>query len=289
MDAKAIAVSLDERSKGYKEYPMTDKREDSPNILQFKTADGKIETVEITQSRGYRIVKRFFDIVLSLIALIVLSPVFLVTAIAIRLEDGEPVIFTQDRSGLDGSVFKMYKFRSMVKNAPELHKELLAQNELDGPAFKMKDDPRITKVGKFIRKTSIDELPQLVNIIKGDMSIVGPRPLPYNYLPWFKDEERVRHKVRGGLTGLAQVNGRNTAKWEKRFKYDKDYVENLSFLMDIKILFKTIKVVFEHKDIGARGVDAPPDFHVYRSGLTEKELLERGKSSEAKKTINAQR
>ena len=136
----------------------------------------------------------------------------------------------------------------------------------------MPDEQRITSLGRIIRKLSIDELPSLINILKGDMSIVGPRPLPTNYLPWFKEEERIRHQVRGGLTGLAQINGRNTASWEERFRYDTEYVNNLTFMMDAQILFKTIKVVFEHKDIGARGVDAPPDFHVYRSGLTEQEL-----------------
>ena len=129
-------------------------------------------------SIAYRFLKRTFDIVASMCGLIILSPVFLITAIAIYIEDQEKAIFVQERNGLNGKVFRMYKFRSMCKDAPKMRTSMESQNELDGPAFKIKDDPRITKVGKFIRKTSIDELPQLVNILKGDMSVVGPRPLP---------------------------------------------------------------------------------------------------------------
>ena len=237
MDAKATAVTV-------KEYPMTEKRAgEKANILKFKNKDGKTETVEVNSSLAYRFVKRFFDIVLSLIALVVLSPVFLITAIAIRLEDGEPVIFTQDRSGLNGSVFKMYKFRSMVKNAPELHKELLEKNELDGPAFKMKDDPRITKVGRVIRKISIDELPQLINIIKGEMSIVGPRPLPVYETDELNAYQRQRLNVKPGLTCYWQVSGRNDIGFDEWIELDLKYIREASVWTDLKLIFMTFRAV----------------------------------------------
>lgn len=244
MDAKAVVIGLDERHHMIEHDVSTTEQKASANILKIKTADGKIETVEVNQSKGYRIVKRFFDIVLSLIALVVLSPVFLITAIAIKMEDGEPVIFTQDRSGLNGSVFKMYKFRSMVKNAPELHKDLLAQNELDGPAFKMKDDPRITKVGTFIRKTSIDELPQLLNIIKGEMSIVGPRPLPVYETEELDTYQRQRLCVKPGLTCYWQVNGRNDIGFDEWMDLDMRYIREASVWTDVKLIFMTFKAVF---------------------------------------------
>lgn len=206
-----------------------------------------------------RFVKRALDILLSLIALIVLAIPMGVVAILIKKDLGSPVIFRQERIGKGEKPFMLFKFRSM-------------RTAFDEYGVPLPDEQRITPLGKMIRKLSIDELPSLVNIIKGDMSIVGPRPLPTNYLPWFKDGERIRHQVRGGLTGLAQINGRNTTRWEERFNYDIQYVNDLSFALDVKIMFKTIKVILEHKDIGARGVDAPPDFHVYRSGLSEQQI-----------------
>lgn len=209
-----------------------------------------------------RYVKRLLDILLSAIALIVLSIPMGIVALVIRFDLGSPVIFHQERIGKDEKPFVLYKFRSM-------------RTAFDQFGVPLPDEKRITSFGKIIRKLSLDELPSLINIVRGDMSIVGPRPLPTNYLPWFRNSERIRHTVRGGLTGLAQVNGRNTSSWEERFKYDVEYVENLSFLLDVKILLKTVKVVLMHKHIGARGVDAPPDFHVYRSGMTERELKER--------------
>lgn len=242
MDAKTTAVTV-------KEYPMTEKRADSAKILKFQKEDGKAETVVVNQSLVYRFIKRFFDMVLSLIALVVLSPVFLVTAVAIKIEDGSPVIFTQNRSGLNGSVFKMYKFRSMVKNALELHKELLEKNELDGPAFKIKDDPRITKVGKFIRKTSIDELPQLVNIIKGEMSIVGPRPLPVYEQEQCNEYQNQRLLVKPGLTCYWQVSGRNQIGFDEWIEMDLKYIKEASVWTDLKLMGMTIVAVV--KMIGA--------------------------------------
>ena len=206
-------------------------------------------------------VKRIIDFILSLVALVFLVIPMGIIALMIKKDLGSPVIFKQERIGKNEKPFMLLKFRSM-------------KTAFDEYGVPLPDEQRITSLGKTIRKLSVDELPSLINILKGDMSIVGPRPLPTNYLPWFNSDERIRHQVRGGLTGLAQVNGRNTSSWEDRFKYDIEYVNSMSFLLDLKIIFKTIKVVFEHNDIGARGVDAPPDFHVYRSGLSEQELMQ---------------
>lgn len=179
--------------------------------------------------------------------------------ILILISMGKPVIFKQERAGKNEKPFMLYKFRSM-------------KNAFDEYGVPLPDSERITPLGSFIRRTSIDELPSLINIIKGDMSIVGPRPLPTTYLPYYTEEERIRHRMRGGLTGLAQVNGRGTLSWEEKFKYDIEYVSNVSLLMDIKIIMKTIAKVLGSADIGERGKDAPMDFHVYRSGKTEREL-----------------
>ena len=216
----------------------------SAKVLEFKKEDGRTETVVVDQSILYRFFKRFFDILLSVIALVVLSPVFLITAIAIRLEDGQPVVFTQKRSGLNGNEFKMYKFRSMVKNAPELHKELLKHNELDGPAFKMKDDPRITKVGRIIRKTSIDELPQLINIIKGEMSIVGPRPLPTYETENCNEYQKQRLLMKPGLTCYWQVMGRNDIEFDEWIELDLKYIRNANIFTDIGLIIMTFGAVF---------------------------------------------
>lgn len=213
-------------------------------ILTFRTPEGKTETVVVNQSLVYRFIKRTSDIILSLIALIVLSPVFLITAIAIKIEDGEPVVFTQDRNGMNNKTFKMYKFRSMVKDAPELHESLLPQNELDGPAFKMKEDPRITKVGRVIRKTSIDELPQFVNVLKGEMSLVGPRPLPTYETAQCNEYQRQRLKMKPGLTCYWQVSGRNNITFDEWIEMDLKYIREASIWTDIKLLGMTFVAVF---------------------------------------------
>lgn len=174
--------------------------------------------------------KRLFDFTLSLIAIILLSPVFIIVAILIRTKLGSPVIFCQERPGKDEKVFKMYKFRSMT-------------SETDEEGNLLSDEVRLTSFGNKLRSTSLDELPELFNILKGDMSIVGPRPLLVQYLPLYNDVQKHRHDVRPGFTGYAQVNGRNRISWEEKFDLDVEYVNNLSFLMDIKIIFKTIKVV----------------------------------------------
>lgn len=210
--------------------------------------------------------KRFFDIVLCSFALIVFGIPMLIIAGLIRINMGSPVLFKQTRIGKDEKKFTLLKFRSM-------------KDATDANGIPLPDSERLTALGNFIRKTSIDELPSLINIIRGDMSIVGPRPLPWNYKPWFSKEERTRHQVRGGLTGLAQANGRNDLTWEEKFAYDIQYVQKVSLLLDISIILKTVVVVFKHKDIGERGaVRSQTDFHRERSGLNELELLEMEKA-----------
>lgn len=192
---------------------------------------------------GYKFFKRVIDIVCSLSGLL-LSPVLIIVSILIKLESDGPIIFSQDRIGYKGQKFKMYKFRSMVVNAEELKKKLAERNEMSGPMFKMKNDPRVTKVGKFIRKTSIDELPQLINILKGEMSLVGPRPsLPKEvkeFEPWMME----RLEVKPGLTCYWQVSGRNDIDFEDWMKLDIKYVRERSFWLDIKLIFKTFFVLF---------------------------------------------
>lgn len=196
------------------------------------------------KSKVYKAVKRVMDIVLSLLALVCLSPVFVITAIAIMLEDGGSPFFTQMRAGKDMKPFRFYKFRSMYVNADEKLKDLLKENEQTGHAFKIKNDPRITKVGKFIRRFSIDELPQLINILKGDMSIVGPRPI----LDWQMEEcdfhDKQRLTVQPGLTCYWQVGGRASIEWEEWVELDLDYIEDMSLWTDIKMIVKTIPAVF---------------------------------------------
>ena len=192
----------------------------------------------------YFLSKRLIDIVGSLLGLILLSPILLIIGILIKLESKGPVIFSQIRIGLNGKEFKMYKLRSMIANAEELKDKLKEKNEMSGPMFKIKDDPRITKVGKFIRKTSIDEVPQLINVLKGDMSLVGPRPsLPNevkNFEPWMLK----RLEVKPGLTCYWQVMGRNSIGFEEWMRLDEKYVNERGFCLDIKLIFKTFFVLF---------------------------------------------
>ena len=180
-----------------------------------------------------KIGKRFLDLLLSSVAIVLLSPVFLVTAILVRIKLGSPVLFHQERPGLHEKIFTLCKFRTMT-DARDASGELLPDSE------------RLTKFGKLLRSTSLDELPELFNIWKGDMSIIGPRPLLVSYLPWYTEEERLRHTVRPGLTGLAQVSGRNYLDWDKRLAKD---VRNLSFRMDLKVLFMTVAVVFKRSEV----------------------------------------
>ena len=181
-------------------------------------------------------IKRILDFILSLIALIVLSPVLLVVAILVRIKLGSPIIFKQQRPGKDEKIFTLYKFRTMTDKKDE-NGELLP------------NDQRLTKFGDFLRKTSLDELPEIFLILTGKMSFIGPRPLHVEYLQYYNEEQRKRHNVRPGLTGWAQVNGRNSITWTEKFKLDVYYVENVSFLLDLKIIFLTIKQVICRKNI----------------------------------------
>ena len=192
---------------------------------------------------AYKLIKRIADVVLSAGALAALSPVFAITSLAIVIEDGRPVIYAAPREGQNGKPFKMYKFRSMYRDAESKLQELLEQNEQTGPAFKIKDDPRITRVGRFIRRASIDELPQLVNIIRGDMSIVGPRAIQrtQEYTPY----ETQRLVVQPGLTCYWQVSGRANIDWEEWVELDLDYIQDMSILTDIKLIAKTFGAVLE--------------------------------------------
>ena len=182
--------------------------------------------------------KRVFDFVCSLLALIVLSPVLLITALLVRIKLGTPVIFKQKRPGLNEKIFTLYKFRTMTDQKDE-------QGNL------LPDEVRLTKFGKMLRSTSLDELPELWNILKGDMSIVGPRPLLEKYIPLYTAEQRKRHHVRPGLTGLAQVNGRNELNWTQKFQLDTEYTMRITFISDIKIILQTIGHVFTGKGISS--------------------------------------
>ncbi|MBP3604388.1 MAG: sugar transferase [Lachnospiraceae bacterium] len=181
-------------------------------------------------------IKRFLDIIISAVALVLLSPVLLIVAVLVRVKLGSPVIFHQQRPGYEEKIFGLCKFRTMTE-------------EKDAEGNLLPDADRLTSFGNFLRKTSLDELPELWNILKGDMSLIGPRPLLIKYLPYYTEKEKLRHTVRPGLTGLAQVNGRNFISWDNRLAKDVEYVENLSFLLDVKILFKTVAVVFKKEDV----------------------------------------
>ena len=183
-----------------------------------------------------RYVKRLLDIVLSLVALVILSPVMLVVAGLVRVKLGKPIVFKQQRPGKNEKIFNMYKFRSMT-------------DEKDSDGKLLPDEVRLTAFGKKLRSTSLDELPELVNILKGDMSIVGPRPLLVEYLPYYTEEEHHRHDVRPGLTGLAQIKGRNVMSWEERFATDLFYIKTISFINDTLIIFKTIQKVVKKENI----------------------------------------
>lgn len=196
-------------------------------------------------------VKRFLDIIISLCGLIILSPIILIVAILVRIKLGSPVIFKQERPGKNEKIFKLYKFRSMSDKKDENGKLL-------------PDSERLTKFGKILRATSLDEIPELVNILKGEMSLIGPRPLSVMYLPYYNETEKHRHDVRPGLTGLAQINGRNVLNWEDRFAYDIEYINNITFMNDLKILFKTFYKVIKKEDVVVTGTGSVIDFDEYR-------------------------
>ena len=203
------------------------------------------EVIEPKEGPVYMFCKRAMDIIGSLAGLILLSPLLLIIAIAIKIEDPKgSIFFAQQRCGKDNKLFPMYKFRSMVSNAEELLEELMEHNEMDGPVFKIKDDPRITKVGKFIRKTSVDELPQLFNILKGDMSIVGPRPAIPHEVAEYNDYQRQRLLVKPGLTCIWQVSGRNSIGFDEWVDMDLEYIKTRNLWIDVKLIFKTVGVLF---------------------------------------------
>ena len=190
-----------------------------------------------------RFIKRWLDFLLSFIGIVVLSPVLIVLAALVRIKLGSPVLFRQERPGRDEKIFTLCKFRTMT-------------DKKDGEGKLLPDSERLTKFGKLLRAASLDELPELFNILKGDMSIIGPRPLLVSYLPYYTEEEKLRHKVRPGLTGLAQVSGRNFIDWDKRMEKDVEYVKNLSFFMDIKVLWMTVMTVLGHSDEVAEDTNA---------------------------------
>ncbi|WP_187344842.1 sugar transferase [Lactiplantibacillus plantarum] len=195
---------------------------------------------------GYRFIKRVFDFVASLLGLIILSPLFLLIAIAIKVEDPKGAVFySQTRLGRGEVPFKMYKFRSMVSNADELLEKLLKDNEIDGAMFKMQDDPRVTKIGRFIRKYSIDELPQLLNVLQGSMSLVGPRPPLPREVEEYSDYDKQRLAVKPGCTGLWQATVRNSVGFDEIVKLDLTYISKRSVAFDVYILFKTVVIMFK--------------------------------------------
>jgi len=196
--------------------------------------------------------KRLFDFTVALIGLMLVSPIILLTALFVRFKLGSPVFFRQQRPGLHGKLFIMYKFRTML-NASDKQGKLYP------------DDQRLTKFGKFLRSTSIDELPELFNVLKGEMSLVGPRPLLMDYLPLYSPEQMRRHDVKPGITGWAQVNGRNAISWEEKFKLDVLYVDNQSFWLDLKILWLTVIKVFKREGISQEGEATMEKFKGARS------------------------
>ena len=207
--------------------------------------------------------KRLLDILLSLTILVVLSPLLLVLCILVRSQLGSPIFFKQERPGLHEKIFTMYKFRTMTD-----------KRDVEGNLLPDKD--RLTKFGKLLRATSLDELPEFFNILKGDMSFIGPRPLLVSYLPYYTETEALRHTVRPGLTGLAQVSGRNFLDWDRRLAKDVEYVKGLSFQMDLKVLFLTVKVVFDRSDVAEDTSQAEGNFARIRQ-----ERLDRTGSLEA--------
>lgn len=224
---------------------------DASNLDENKVSDSfnyeiNLSKKEIDSKYAYFFMKRLIDILGSFVGLIVLSPLFLVVAYKIKKEDPEgPVFFSQDRVGKNGKVFKMYKFRSMCVDAEEKLETLLQHNEVEGAMFKMKDDPRITKIGKFIRKTSIDELPQLLNVLKGEMSLVGPRPPLLREVAEYSAYDRQRLLIKPGCTGLWQVSGRNHVGFDEMVRLDLRYINKLSIKNDLKIILKTVKVIIQ--------------------------------------------
>lgn len=205
-------------------------------------------------------IKRILDLILSLMALIVLMPLMIIIGILVRINLGSPIIFKQKRPGKNEKIFTLYKFRTMTD-----------KRDIDGNL--LPDEYRLTKFGKFLRSTSLDELPELINIIKGDMAIVGPRPQLIKDMLFMTKEQRRRHSVRQGLTGLAQISGRNNISWEEKINYDLEYIENISFINDVKIILKTVEKVFKKEDIETEGMETAEDLcdYLLRTGKINRE------------------
>ncbi len=208
-------------------------------------------TVDSKHSGIYaRFIKRPLDFLLALIAFIILSPVMIITAILVRVKLGSPILFSQERPGKNEVLFKLYKFRTMT-------------DDKDADGEYLLDEERVTPFGQKLRATSLDELPELINIIKGDMAVVGPRPLLVKYLPWYSDEQRKRHSVRPGLTGYSQAHGRNTVDWDDKFRMDVEYSKNITFMGDVKIILATVKSVLKHEGINSETSVTMEDFIDY--------------------------
>jgi undecaprenyl phosphate N,N'-diacetylbacillosamine 1-phosphate transferase len=209
------------------------------SVPEGSKRDGRefIQAGKDTRVRSYPIIKQGLDTIAAIILIIVLFPLMVLAAIAIKLSSEGPIVFKQDRLGKDEKIFRLYKFRTMTVNPGEVRK--------DGRV----DYKRLTRVGLFLRKMSIDEFPQLINVLKQEMSFIGPRPLLTNYLPFYSEVERRRHSVRPGISGWAQVNGRNTLSWEQKFRYDIEYVDHYSWYFDVKILVLTFKKLFYQSEI----------------------------------------
>jgi lipopolysaccharide/colanic/teichoic acid biosynthesis glycosyltransferase len=215
----------------------------------IKSKESSNRQIQTNTNMFYLISKRTIDFLFSLLGIILLSPLFFLTACIIKIENRKgPIFFKQMRAGKDGQLFYMYKFRSMVSNAEDLKVLLINQNEATGPVFKIKHDPRVTKVGRFIRKTSIDELPQLLNVLKGEMSLVGPRPALPDEVEKYTSYERQRLSVTPGLTCYWQVSGRSNISFDRWVELDLKYIEERNFFIDIKLIFKTFFVLFGSKD-----------------------------------------
>lgn len=229
-------------------------------ITKFKQKDAMEKKQHIPYGPYEALFKRPFDVVLSGLALVVLSPVMVMIAVIVRVGLGKPVLFKQERPGLDENIFTIKKFRTMGE-------------QKDGNGELLPDLERLTKLGEVLRSASLDELPELFNILKGEMSIVGPRPLVPKYLPYFTEEERHRHDVRPGLTGMAQAEGRNLLSWDYRLKLDVKYVNKITFLGDVKIIWKTLLKVIRKEGIVVRGTkESVLDFDVERRGFKRAEI-----------------
>jgi lipopolysaccharide/colanic/teichoic acid biosynthesis glycosyltransferase len=219
-----------------------------------------MKPIENKKKKLHFVLKRLIDFSGSFIGLIVFTPLLIILLLLVWFKHGWPVFFTQERPGRYGKPFKMIKFRTMT-------------NDCDPQGNLMADQIRTTKMGRFMRKNSLDELPELFNVLKGDMSLVGPRPLLVKYLPYFTEREKKRHSIRPGITGLAQVNGRNLLTWDERLEMDVQYVENLSIGLDVKILFLTFINVIQQKDVLAVSSEFIPDFDDYRKDQLKNKTL----------------